>query len=256
MGDVIMITKQEVFITPFGLNRTLHIYLPDDYYQSNERYPVMYMFDGHNLFYDEDATYGKSWGLKSFLDNYDKKFIIVGLECNHDGNQRIVEFSPYTYSTHYWGMIRGKGQELMDWLVCELKPMIDSTYRTMPLRECTGIAGSSMGGLMALYSVIKYNRYFSKAACLSSAIFAGKDQLLHDLRTSKIDTDTRVYLSLGKKEVDSDFIHQQRLYDNMAFTNYFKDIGATSMLNVIEDGKHNEASWEKENKIYFDFLWK
>ena len=42
----------------------LHLWLPDDYEESNERYPVMYFFDGHNLFYNEDATYGKSWGLK------------------------------------------------------------------------------------------------------------------------------------------------------------------------------------------------
>lgn len=69
-----MIEKKDVTITPLGLQRRLHIYLPDDYYQSKETYPVMYMFDGHNLFYDEDATYGKSWGLKEFLDQYDKKF--------------------------------------------------------------------------------------------------------------------------------------------------------------------------------------
>ena len=153
-------------------------------------------------------------------------------------------------------MIKGKGAELMEWIVYELKPMIDSTYRTIPFRECTGIGGSSMGGLMALYAVIKYNCFFSKAACLSSAIFAGKDQLLHDLHNTKINADTRVYLSLGKKEANSNYLHQQRLYDNMVFSNYFKDIGATSMLNVIEDGKHDESSWEKENKIYFDFLWK
>ena len=73
---------------------------------------------------------------------------------------------------------------------------------------------------------------------------------------TKINADTRVYLSLGKKEANSNYLHQQRLYDNMVFSNYFKDIGATSMLNVIEDGKHDESSWEKENKIYFDFLWK
>ena len=129
-----MIEKKDVTITPLGLQRRLHIYLPDDYYQSKETYPVMYMFDGHNLFYDEDATYGKSWGLKEFLDQYDKKFIVVGLECNDEGNKRIVEFRHYKYSTHYWGMIKGKGEEIMEWIVYELKPMIDSTYRTMPFR--------------------------------------------------------------------------------------------------------------------------
>ena len=59
-----MIIKRDFIYTPKGENRKLHIYLPDDYDQTNERYPVMYFFDGHNLFFNEDATYGKIWGLK------------------------------------------------------------------------------------------------------------------------------------------------------------------------------------------------
>ena len=47
-----MIKKFDMIITPFQLNRTIHLYLPDDYEYSDERYPVMYMYDGHNLFYD------------------------------------------------------------------------------------------------------------------------------------------------------------------------------------------------------------
>ena len=62
-----MLIKKNIHITPYGLDRTLHIYLPDDYKSSGKRYPVMYMFDGHNLFRDEDATYGKSWGLADYL---------------------------------------------------------------------------------------------------------------------------------------------------------------------------------------------
>ena len=54
-----MVIKRDFIYTPKGTNRPLHIYLPDDYYASEERYPVMYFFDGHNLFFDADATYGK-----------------------------------------------------------------------------------------------------------------------------------------------------------------------------------------------------
>mgnify|MGYP000388125881 CR=1 FL=1 len=57
-----MIQKEQVYITPFSTYRTLHIHLPQDYKNSTERYPVMYMFDGHNLFNDADATYGTSLG--------------------------------------------------------------------------------------------------------------------------------------------------------------------------------------------------
>ena len=65
---------------PARENRCIHLYLPHGYDQSEERYPVLYMFDGQNLFFDEDATFGKSWRLKNFLDQWQKKMIVVGME--------------------------------------------------------------------------------------------------------------------------------------------------------------------------------
>ena len=248
-----MVEKFEVMITPFQCMRTIHVYLPDSYNESQEQYPVMYMFDGHNLFFDEDATYGKSWGLKDFLDNYDKKLIIVGIECNHEGHERLNEFSPYTYKNSFFGFIEGKGQQLMDWVIQELKPIVDKKYRTYPFRECSAVGGSSMGGLMALYTVIKYNQYFSKAACLSSAISMCFLQLQEDFKNSWIDSDTKVYSSFGTNETTNlakTYAMHQFFYDQ------FIDRGASCYINVVQDGNHNEASWEKENPIYLDYLWK
>ncbi len=251
-----MIIKEEVMITPFQKKRMLHIYLPDDYKESDERYPVMYMYDGHNLFYDEDATYGKSWGLKTFLDAYDKPFIIVGIECSHEGNERLNEFSPYSFQMRHWGQVEGKGKVFMDWVVYELKPYIDQTYRTMPFRECTGIGGSSMGGLMSLYTIMHYNEYFSKAACVSSAVYGCMPQLKEELKQSHINPDTRVYISVGSKE----FSNPQEMHAGVACHEYFAkaflEHHAYAYLNVIDQGMHSEASWEKENPVYFDFLWK
>ena len=56
-----MIIKEKVKITPFNLDRMLHIYVPDDYKQTDKKYPVLYMYDGHNLYNDSDATYGHAW---------------------------------------------------------------------------------------------------------------------------------------------------------------------------------------------------
>ena len=86
-----MIIKRD--FSYYGVNRPLHIYLPENYDSTQERYPVMYFFDGHNLFYDADATYGKSWGLKNFLDGWDKNMIVVGMECSHVGNGGIPALS-------------------------------------------------------------------------------------------------------------------------------------------------------------------
>lgn len=251
-----MIEKFEVKITPYQLMRTIHVYLPDDYHQSDERYPVMYYFDGHNLFNDEDATYGKSWGIRDFLEHYDKKFIIVGIECNHEGNKRLDEFSPYHYRTPYWGEVHGTGDQLMEWVVEELKPLIDHKYRTYPFRECTGIAGSSMGGLMALYTIIRHNRWFSKAACISSAIGVCSRQLKEELAKADINPDTRVYLSMGTREGHGKSNLAIAISNNRWFADWFQKHGASSYLNIVEGGMHNEASWEKENPVYFDYLWK
>ena len=248
-----MFIRREVFFRPANENRALHIYLPDDYYNSDEHYPVVYMFDGHNLFNDEDATYGKSWGLKDFLDQYDKKLIIVGIECNHEGNKRLDEFCPYHLPQSYLGHIHGQGKALMDWVVSELKPLIDHRYRTYPLRECTAIGGSSMGGLMSLYTIIKYNNIFSKAACVSPSYDLCLHRLRKDMQVATISPDTRVYLSFGTNEI--------RNLDNKkrslkSFVDYFNSKHAFSYVNIIPGCNHNETSWEKENPIYMDFLWK
>ena len=84
-----MIEKFEHYFPLKQTFKQIHVYLPDDYADSEERYPVMYMYDGHNLFNDHDATYGTSWGLKDFLEQYDKQLIIVGIECSHNGNERL-----------------------------------------------------------------------------------------------------------------------------------------------------------------------
>ena len=248
-----MIEKFDVKITPFNLFRTIHVYLQDNYFYSDERYPVMYMFDGHNLFYDEDATYGKSWGLKEFMDHYDKPLIIVGIECNHEGHERLNEYCPYDIKKGYFGPIEGRGKQLMEWLIDELKPLIDHKYRTYPFRECTGVAGSSMGGLMALYTVIRHNQYFSKAACISPAISICMNELKQELKDNQIDEDTRVYFSFGTKEIKN----VDKMFKNISYFNdYLLSLNASSYINVVENGEHNENSWQKENIVYLNYLWK
>ena len=73
--------------------RRLYVYLPRSYQKKRQkRYPVMYMFDGHNLFFDSDASFGKSWGLKKYMDLTNQDLIIVGIECNHSPDfGRLIE---------------------------------------------------------------------------------------------------------------------------------------------------------------------
>ena len=74
------------------LNRRAYLYLPACYdEQPDTRFPVMYMFDGHNVFFDEDATYGKSWGMARYMDETQTPLIIAAVECNPIGNNRLEE---------------------------------------------------------------------------------------------------------------------------------------------------------------------
>ena len=117
-----MVIKQPFNYSPKNQNRTLHIYLPNDYDASAERYPVMYFFDGHNLFRDSDATYSKCWGLEAFLDGWQKKMIVVGMECGHEGRERLDEYCPYDVRGGSLGEIHGMGEKTMEWIVHEVKP--------------------------------------------------------------------------------------------------------------------------------------
>lgn len=90
-----MVETFTVHITPYDLDRNTFIYLPDNWQTNGRRYPVIYMFDGHNLFFDSTATFGTCWGLKDYLDAHPNA-IVVAPECNHEGNKRLEEYCPTT----------------------------------------------------------------------------------------------------------------------------------------------------------------
>lgn len=256
-----MIEKREILFTPAGKTRRLHIWLPDEYAQTDARYPVMYFFDGHNLFLDGDATYGKSWGLAEFLGGWEKQMIVVGMECSHEGRERLVEYCPYHFRKGFLGEIDGTGDATLRFMIEELKPMIDRTYRTIPFRECTGIGGSSMGGLMSLYGVIRYNRWFSKAACLSSTIGPCMEDFEADIAACPLSADTRVYLSWGEREGrGSKMFPRQDTNETMAERNgriagLLEGRGARARVYGQPGGRHCEADWEKQVPQFMDFLW-
>ena len=257
-----MIVKREFTYSPKGKNRPLHIYLPGDYFNTDERYPVMYFFDGHNLFLDEDATYGKSWGLKEFLDTWGKPMIVVGIECGHEGQERLSEYLPYFANKgSHFDQFEPMGDATMKWIVQEVKPMVDREYRTIPFRECTGIGGSSMGGLMALYAAVHYNRWFSKAACVSSAIGFCMRPLMADIRRNIISPDTRVYLSWGTREAygiknpDRDDRSSKTYGWNKRVADQLTQDGLAVKLHCQVGGGHCEADWERLVPGFMHFLW-
>ena len=257
-----MILKRDFIYPPKNANRTLHIWLPEDYYDNFDFYPVMYFFDGHNLFRDEDATYGKSWGMKEFLENWSKKMIVVGIECGHDGYERLSEYLPYPANKgSHFDKFEPMGDETMRWIVEDIKPVIDRDFRTIPFRECTAIGGSSMGGLMALYAAVHYNRWFSKAACVSSALGCCMGPLMADMEQNEMSPDTRVYLSWGTKEAwgikdpSREDKSSKTYFWNKTVAERVERSNATASLCCQVGGGHCEADWEKLVPGFMNFLW-
>ena len=249
-----MVYKWDVRIPKLSGSKTrrAYLYLPESYYiDSQRRYPVLYMFDGHNVFFDEDATYGKSWGMKDYMDKSGKDLIIVAVECNHEGNRRLVEYSPLTFRNSTLGTIHGRGRDYMNWLVYELKPYIDQRLRTLPERENTIICGSSMGGLMSLYAVTHYNHVFQRAACLSPSIWVAPRKLHSMLARLPAMPDTTIYMDYGGNELGRHDANHGALSDtvNMLLKKY-----TNLTFRIVPGGEHSEASWEKQIPVFMDCL--
>jgi len=249
---MIRIKRVQIPELPTKEPRRMYVCLPRDYNSSGKRYPVLYMFDGHNVFYDSHATYGKSWGMKEFLARTGLSLIVAAIECNPEGERRMNEYAPWDYEIPELGYMEGLGKVTMDWMCGPFKQYVDSTYRTIPDRENTLIAGSSMGGLMALYAVTAYNDVYSRAAALSPCFWAGGHKL-HSLFTEKsfLDT-TRIYMDAGTGEIPRDastFLAE--MFDGAA---ELTRAGAQVAARVVPGAVHNEAAWEKRIPIFTDYL--
>ena len=247
-----MIKKWKVKIPELSgeMERWAYIYLPDDWQTSGKRYPVLYMFDGHNVFFDEDATYGKSWGMGEYMVRTDKQLIIVAVECNHGFNKRLEEYSPLNFEFPDT-KVNGRGKEYMDWLVGTLKPYIDAHYPTLPEREHTSIAGSSMGGLMSLYGVCAYNHVFQRAACISPSFWVSKDQVIEMVSCAELATDSRIYIDYGSLELPNHSTSSEALV-SVARMLLSRRVNVT--LKIIPGGIHSESSWEKQIPEFMDYL--
>lgn len=233
--------------------RRLYVYVPDNV---SGPFPVLYMFDGHNVFLDEDASYGKSWGMLEFLQENNVPLMVVGVECNHhpetdECGGRLSEYSPFDFRDPEFGSIKGRGKITMDFFVKELKPFIDDNYPSLPEREYTFIGGSSMGGLMTIYALCKYNKYFSRGAALSPSVGFSPMKVMNMIKETKFRKDTILYMDYGENELK--YGNTNKIYGKVSSLLINKNVLLDS--RIVPDGNHNEESWEKQVPFFMETLF-
>jgi len=230
---------------------TVRIYLPPDYDEGDKRYPVIYMFDGQNLFDPSTATYRKAWLIANRLDDlYYKKrtagIIVVGVDSLE--SRRTKEYNLYLKSPEG---DKGKVNELSDFYANTLKEYIDKNYRTLEDREHTAIIGASYGAVASICSSINYPEVYGYTGMFSyyDNQNPGKMRVyLKNNLTENILTDNRVYFYSGEK----DFANKstKEAYE------IAKENGVKNILYVTDEGDHDELSWGSmfENCLEF-FKW-
>jgi alpha-glucosidase len=220
-------------------SRTLRVYLPPDYHHTEEHYPVMYMHDGQNLF-DDSTSYAGEWKVDETLNALavagKLHLIVVGVDNGQD--KRMNELSPWPNPD--FGA--AEGREYMAFIVNQVKPLIDSTYRTLPGRAHTAIMGSSMGGLISHYAIHQYPHVFSKAGIFSPSYWFA-EEVYAFVQSNPLPADARLWILVGRKEDSGAMVKDaQRMYDHLLALGLPQP---NVVFTIDDEGMHNEAFWAR-----------
>lgn len=237
----VQITGKVIYHTNFKgkdiLPRNVIVWLPPSYDSLlNRHYPVLYMQDGQNIFDPATSSFGVDWQIDETADSLIKtktikEIIIVGI---YNTYQRRVEY-----------VNKDTGYAYMKFIVDELKPFIDKTYRTLSDRNSTAVGGSSLGGLISFMLAWEYPEVFSMAACLSPAFKIDKiDYVSTVLNYSGPKKSIKIYIDNGGVGLDEKL---QPGVDEMISALKEKGYNQGNDLFWFNDltAEHNERAWSK-----------
>lgn len=235
-------------IPQLNKERKIWALLPHDYDTSTETYPVLYLHDAQNLF-NEDSPYG-NWQIDKKLavmsDYGIGKIIIIAIE--HGEKERLLE-----YNVGKTLLGHGQGKQYIRFLTDTLKPYIDQNYRTKPEREFTGIGGSSMGGLVSIFSGLMYPAVYSKLMIFSPSLW-----VIPKLKFSFVDffepQPTKIYLYAGGDEGETMVKHTLKFKKRLLKRESLKD-KMHIKLSINDEGKHNETYWSDEFPKAIEWLF-
>ncbi len=225
-------------------DRDVLVWLPPVYGTEPERrFPVLYLHDGQNLF-DGRTSYvtGRTWRAHATADRLARErliepVILVGI--NNTGLRRMPEYTP-SRDKRFGG---GEGPLYGRLLVDELKPLIDDLFRTKGEAVNTGLAGSSLGGLISLALGLDYPQVFGKLGVLSPSVWWNGREILGRVGAAKPEPKPKIWLDMGMSEGlrhlrDTDLLHHRLI------TRGWREEGNLRYLRV-PGGLHEEEAWAR-----------
>lgn len=233
-----IVTKMERVVLDKCDDREMQIYLPEGYETSEERYPVVYMQDGQNLFNKKVAPNGE-WMIdetvtKLIAEKKMGKVIIVGI---YNSSKRADEYVPYDIGGSMKGQ-GGKASEYAEFVVNKIVPYIDGKYRTIADRENRAIMGSSFGGIFSLWTGLKHSKVFSMIGAFSPSLWVNNGYFLQELSTME-KKDVKIWLDIGSLEFD---VGLCRMTVDMLMQQGYK-YGRDVVYYEHNGAEHNEKAW-------------
>lgn len=265
-----LLIQPEFYSPQLDNRRDLLVWLPPSYHTSDKRYPVIYMHDGHELFDAKADLDGRitEWQVDetmTTLADEGIEAIIVGIPNMLD--RRFIEYCPFVHDQPPWPIKVPQGDTYLRFIIDTVKPAIDAGFRTRPDAVHTGLAGSSMGGLITLYGFLRHPQVFGLAGSFSPAPWLGGDALkriVEDLATGH----GRLYLDVGTDEglvyqyhADSTLTEQQ---GGIRYRDGVRDLRDalqargynTDNFRYVEEegGRHDQFAWARRLPDAFRFL--
>lgn len=216
--------------------RSYWTYYPTDY-DPKKSYPLLLMMDGHTLFFDELTPFGQSWRLQDIFDQYHIHYIIVGIDCLHEGYDRLDEYCPYpTRYTYHGHRIQPHGQAFSNWILNTWIPYLRSQFTISKWL----VAGASMGGLIALY-LFQTSTQFQGCLAFSPSFECNFQPFFTPYPNH---ANTLVYLDFGEREFNRR-IKNVRIRQLQQLKTHLESYHIHVVTHWVPDGQHNEASWSK-----------
>ena len=232
--------------------RSFIVYLPPGYDpKAARRYPTLYFHDGQNVF-DKATSVGEEWRVDETAQalitaSEIEPLIMVGIY--NTGVHRINEYTPTTLPGKGGGQADAYGRMLVE----ELKPLVDAKYKTLPGAGNTGMAGSSLGGLLTIHLGLKYPTVFSRLAVLSPSVWWDQRMILGQVNSLPAKLPIRIWLDAGTAEGEEVVRDSRALRDTLTGKGWVE--GQDLAYLEAERGEHNERSWAQRVGPFLKFLY-